>query len=224
MMKKLLSVLLAVGLLLCLGLSAVSAEAGKMVDLSAEEQQAVFDAWFAFLYEDYFIPANKYYDSYEEFAADQGEKLALEKLSTENVAIECWYKENDVYIVTVEHDLISYIDLAWRELIGGYYFNFSGVHQALWVCQDGQLYSFKEAYDAGLVSQNALSELALIYPRMFRAGDMDEDGTLAVSDVVALRTVILEGGDYQICGDLDGDEENTVSDVVALRTVILSEG
>lgn len=231
-MKKLFSVMLAVVLLFGLAVPTVSAENGKLAELTAEEKQEIFDAWFAFLYEDYIIPLNKYYGSFEEFKADGGQKFALEKLSTENTAIECWYQEDGVYIVTVEHREISYIDLYWLESAGGYVFNFSGVHQALWVYKDGKLYYFKDAYEKGLVSQNALLDLSASYPQMVRAGDMDGNGKLEVSDVIALRSEIAAGhsdassgvkkSSSNAYGDMDGDGLLTVSDVVRLRTAIMA--
>ncbi|MGI6270232.1 MAG: hypothetical protein ACOYKJ_06850 [Candidatus Howiella sp.] len=230
-MKKLFSICLTAALLLCFGAPAASAaergsasnpQAEEGLSLTGSERQEIFDAWFAFLYTDYLIPANQYYDSYEAFEADQGEKYAQEKLSTENVAIQCLYKENDVYIVTVVHDLISRIDRAWLESAGGYVFNFSGVDRALWVYRDGRLYYFKDAYDAGLVSRDAIEELVQLYPYVIPAGDMDGDGERTISDVVELRAWIAAQRYYEARGDIDGDGENTVSDVVALRAAIVA--
>lgn len=224
-MKKLISFCLAFLSILGLLVPAISAEGA--VSLTTDEKQAIFDAWFSFLYEDYITAFNKRYDSYEKFKADESKKLSLD-----NVAIACYGREDGVYIVTVEHREISYIDLYWLESAGGYVFNFSGVNQALWVYKDGKLYYFKDAYEKGLVSQNALLDLSASYPQMVRAGDMDGNGKLEVSDVIALRSEIAAGhsdassgvkkSSSNAYGDMDGDGLLTVSDVVRLRTAIMA--
>ena len=52
-------------------------------------------------------------------------------------------------------------------------------------------------------------------------GDLDRDGKVTVSDVVALRKLIVQG-EYDPAGDLDDSDGLTVSDVVALRAAIVS--
>ena len=55
-------------------------------------------------------------------------------------------------------------------------------------------------------------------------GDVDADGYVTVSDVVALRQLILSGTwtDKQLgAGDLDKNDALTVSDVVMLRRQIV---
>ena len=59
-----------------------------------------------------------------------------------------------------------------------------------------------------------------------RRGDVDDDNYVTVSDVVALRQLIVAGSwtDREFAaGNLDDSDENlTVSDVVALRALIVS--
>lgn len=57
-----------------------------------------------------------------------------------------------------------------------------------------------------------------------RIGDLNGDGIVTVSDVVALRQAILDEqpAEELPAGDLNGDNALTVSDVVALRQAILS--
>ncbi|MGI6270315.1 MAG: GDSL-type esterase/lipase family protein [Candidatus Howiella sp.] len=55
-------------------------------------------------------------------------------------------------------------------------------------------------------------------------GDVDRDDRITVSDVVALRQLIVNGGGTDIeryCGDLDQSATLSVSDVVALRQLIV---
>lgn len=56
-------------------------------------------------------------------------------------------------------------------------------------------------------------------------GDIDEDGMVTVSDVVALRSLILEANfsaEQAVTCDLDYDNNVTVSDVIRLRELIMS--
>ena len=57
----------------------------------------------------------------------------------------------------------------------------------------------------------------------FKTGDVNRDRMISVSDVVALRQIILLGGDGYVYDftDIDGDRKITVTDVVALRRLIL---
>ncbi len=52
-------------------------------------------------------------------------------------------------------------------------------------------------------------------------GDVDLDGYVTVSDVVALRTAIVDGKSGRLY-DIDFDRQATVSDVVALRAAIVA--
>lgn len=59
-----------------------------------------------------------------------------------------------------------------------------------------------------------------------KAGDLDGDGKITVSDVVALRQLIITGvwSDQELAaGDLDDTKNLTVSDVVALRSLIVAQ-
>ncbi|MGI6269350.1 MAG: CHAP domain-containing protein [Candidatus Howiella sp.] len=58
-----------------------------------------------------------------------------------------------------------------------------------------------------------------------RLGDVNEDGSVTVSDVVELRKQIISGSgssDLSSLGDMDQNNSLTVSDVVALRNYIIS--
>lgn len=55
-------------------------------------------------------------------------------------------------------------------------------------------------------------------------GDVDQNGEVTVSDVVALRDIIMRGTSTAAeltSGDLDHNDQLTVSDVVALRNIIM---
>ncbi|MGI6269159.1 MAG: dockerin type I repeat-containing protein [Candidatus Howiella sp.] len=87
---------------------------------------------------------------------------------------------------------------------------------------DGRILSIVNAADNRLLLEVRVAdnELSGVLP-----GDLDGDGRVTVSDVVALRLTIVWGNadDYaRTAGDLDSDGKLTVSDVVALRAHIVN--
>ena len=56
----------------------------------------------------------------------------------------------------------------------------------------------------------------------FLQGDMNEDGTLNILDVVALVNIILNGSEPNPLGDMNGDGEYNILDVVILANIILT--
>lgn len=71
-----------------------------------------------------------------------------------------------------------------------------------------------------------LTEFGIYNTESILKGDLDADGSLTVSDVVALRQIIMNTNftaDNLKRGDLNSDNALTVSDVVALRQMIMQE-
>ena len=56
----------------------------------------------------------------------------------------------------------------------------------------------------------------------FLQGDMNEDGTLNILDVVALVNIILSGSEPNPLGDMNGDGAYNILDVVILANIILA--
>ena len=92
--------------------------------------------------------------------------------------------------------------------------------------QPAEGYAFAGWYvDGRLVGREAAysflaEEDCVLQAEFVLAGDLNGDGSVTVSDVVALRQMIVRGEASAVqraAGDLDGDGELTVSDVVALR-------
>ena len=100
------------------------------------------------------------------------------------------------------------------------------------VSQQAEVEAARAAYDALTENQKALviglpeleaAEAKLAELCILR-GDVDSDGRVTVSDVVALRLIITAGAPEQaqiLAGDLDKDGLLTVSDVVSLRLQIV---
>ncbi len=88
---------------------------------------------------------------------------------------------------------------------------------------DGRILTISNTADSRLLLEVRIadSELSAAQP-----GDLDGDGRVTVSDVVALRLMIVRGDaddGARAAGDLDGDGRLTVSDVVALRAYIVNQ-
>ena len=77
---------------------------------------------------------------------------------------------------------------------------------------------------ATLLCAAMIGTIASLPAAAAKIGDLNGDGLLTVSDVVALRQAILDGETAAAlpAGDLNTDGFLTVSDVVALRAAILS--
>lgn len=87
--------------------------------------------------------------------------------------------------------------------------------------------SFKKILACLLALSLLLCSLPAALADSYLLGDADRDGSVTVSDVVALRQAIVQGEAAPALletGDLDEDGKLTVSDVVALRGLILSGG
>ena len=85
--------------------------------------------------------------------------------------------------------------------------------------QDGKVVCTAKGNSYTVIVFDLAGEMPLLY------GDMDQNGYLTVSDVVALRQVIVTGSptEYErTAGDMDQNGYLTVSDVVALRSAIVS--
>lgn len=79
-----------------------------------------------------------------------------------------------------------------------------------------------ENLDALIAAESKIAELE----RLENLGDVTDDREVNVSDVVALRQIIMSDtwtGDQLARGDMDGNGTLNVSDVVKLRTVIMGD-
>jgi hypothetical protein len=90
----------------------------------------------------------------------------------------------------------------------------------------GLQYSFNNTYAPGAPSHGGLSDNSAIFitTRVVSSntlGDMNEDGTLDILDIVNLVNAIL-GGDYSALGDMNQDGVIDVLDIVILVNAILS--
>lgn len=91
----------------------------------------------------------------------------------------------------------------------------------------GQTLDFSSPKQFVVTAENGLTQIYTVKVELASAvktGDVDEDGSVTVSDVVALRSIIMLGSftENQLeAGDLDQNKSLTVSDVVELRDYIM---
>lgn len=90
------------------------------------------------------------------------------------------------------------------------------------VLADGQAYSFTDAYDAKIITDEMLASADFSAGTLssVQVGDVDMNGMLTVSDVVEMRSLIIAGTDDDTLLDIDGSGMLTVSDIVLLRDMI----
>ncbi|HHW46399.1 MAG TPA: hypothetical protein GXX17_05745 [Clostridiales bacterium] len=99
---------------------------------------------------------------------------------------------------------------------------------------DGQkAYDLEVAYEFGLITDEMLDSLEgsnTKFMAIYKVGDLDLDGNVTVSDIVALRKYIMGqlddipfDGIYAPDYDIDQDGKLSVSDVVKLRSIIMDQ-
>lgn len=143
---------------------------------------------------------------------------------TEDTAVVIpYYTDGTLYIFGVHGDRVREDLCTWD--IGDYRIRGSS-DDIPYVYLNGEVVYLSDAYESGLVNNAVLMEMKPGYDRKVRAGmynfyDIDEDGKVSVSDVVALRTAISEG-EYAYRMDVDGNMSVSVSDVIALRLRLLA--
>lgn len=123
-MKRLFASLLSVIMILTLFNTGLYMPASAdLLELTPDEEQQVFDAWFEFMYDGFFVPMNKYYDIFEEF-----ENAKKDKILMSDTDIYCHAKyDNGAMAVKVIHQQISAVDSVWYERVGPIVFDFSGI-------------------------------------------------------------------------------------------------
>ncbi len=85
-----------------------------------------------------------------------------------------------------------------------------------------QIADYQDNKPNPFILDETLVERAYFYDG-FLQGDMNEDGTLNILDVVALAYIILSGSEPNPLGDMNGDGAYNILDVVILANIILSQ-
>ena len=137
------------------------------------------------------------------------------------------FRDSDAYAVHFYVRNLGYIDVMIEERIGDWLLECSHPEPFLFV--NDHLYSFKEAYDAGLMTDDMLEELAgssfkgdYAYPLLTRyiKGDADGDGACTIIDATCVQrheASITTTSFYKPLADVDGDSEVSVIDATLIQ-------
>ena len=146
---------------------------------------------------------------------------------TEDTAVIVpYYTDGDLYVFGI-HGKTTRSDIV--HLYIGDYTLACGSDDLPYFYQNGEVMPLAEAYAAGLADDGVLSAMQLGFVQMTRLWmynlyDVNEDGSVTVSDVISLRQWISAGTGKDTVGqrDIDRDGAVTVSDVIALRARLLA--
>ena len=150
-------------------------------------------------------------------------------ITARDITIKDYYQFDDsnAYAVYFYVRNMQYICLDIEERIGDYLLVSPYPEPFLFV--DNHLYEFKEAYDAGLMTDDMLAELAgspfrceCRYPILTRyiKGDADGDGEVSIIDATVIQrheANIVTGAFYKPRADVDGDSDITVIDATLIQ-------
>lgn len=137
------------------------------------------------------------------------------------------FRDSDAYAVHFYVRNLGYIDVMIEERIGDWLLECSHPEPFLFV--NDHLYSFKEAYDAGLMTDDMLEELAgssfkgdYVLPLLTRyiKGDADGDGECTIVDATMIQrheANIATTSFFQPLADVNDDSEANVIDATLIQ-------
>ena len=137
------------------------------------------------------------------------------------------FSETDIYAVCFTVRNLQYTADMLEEKIGDWLLVCSRPEPYLFV--DNRLYGFKEAYDAGIMTDDMLGELGGSYflncktPILTRyiKGDADGDGEVSVIDATVIQrydaNIAVTGAFYEALADVDGDSEVSIIDATLIQ-------
>jgi len=133
------------------------------------------------------------------------------------------------YFLIITTDLCIYLDAGndyWLTLHAA-----DTASQITWLYSNNATFTYTTSSDQGEIWETALTgncgSLSVWAEYIYEpdveetAGDINEDGSVNVLDVVILANSVLSGEDLQ-AGDINGDGVNNVLDIVALVNIILN--
>lgn len=137
------------------------------------------------------------------------------------------FRDSDAYAVHFYVRNLCYIEVMIEERIGDWLLECSHPEPFLFV--NDHLYGFKEAYEAGLMTDDMLEELAVssfkgdyVLPLLTRyiKGDADGDGACTIIDATCVQrheASITTTSFYKPLADVDGDSNVNVIDATLIQ-------
>ena len=140
------------------------------------------------------------------------------------------FRDSDAYAVHFYVRNLCYIEVMIEERVGDWLLECSHPEPFLFV--NGHLYGFKEAYEAGLMTDNMLEELAAssfkgdyVLPLLTRyiKGDADGDGACTIIDATCVQrheAGVTTTSFFKPLADVNDDNKVDISDIVAIINYI----
>lgn len=143
------------------------------------------------------------------------------------------FDDEKIFVLNVFPDYDAVSQVITRKRVGNRVFVFPTAGQLMAVYDGQKAYDLEVAYEFGLITDEMLDSLEgsnTKFMAIYKVGDLDLDGNVTVSDIVALRKYIMGqlddipfDGIYAPDYDIDQDGKLSVSDVVKLRSIIMDQ-
>lgn len=138
------------------------------------------------------------------------------------------FRDSSVYAVRFIVKDVEYICIELVEPVGDWLL-YSGYYPEPYIFADNKLYTFKEAYEGGILSEVQLEELCEVTRAQhskfcltrYIKGDADGDGECNIIDATVIQRVeaniSVTGTFYKPLADVDGDSEVSVIDATLIQ-------
>ena len=147
----------------------------------------------------------------------------------EDIVMEFSYpfKDSSAYAVRFIVKDVEYVSIELAEHIGDWLL-YSGYLPQPYIFADNQLYTVKEAYEGGILSEAQMQELSEAARALhsefgltrYIKGDADGDGEVSVIDATVIQrheASIAAGAFYRPLADVDGDSEVSIIDATLIQ-------
>lgn len=143
-----------------------------------------------------------------------------------NMEFSHQFKNSNIYAVRFTVQNYCYIEIELEERIGGWLL-WSGHYPEPYIFVDGHLFTLRESYEGGILTESMMAELAEAskaddgFLTKFVKGDADGDGEVSVIDATVIQRYDVEmigSADlYKPLADTDGDGFVTVVDATVIQ-------
>ena len=137
------------------------------------------------------------------------------------------FKDSSMYAVRFVVKDVEYITIELVEHIGDWLL-YSGYYPEPYIFADNKLYTFREAYEGGIITESQMQELSEATKVLnsdfcltrYIKGDADGDGECDIIDATVIQrheANIATGAFYKPLADVDGDSDVTVIDATLIQ-------
>lgn len=168
----------------------------------------------------------------EEIIVDAANELYHPRspFAAEDIIMEFSYqfRDSSAYAVRFIVKDFEYISIELVEPVGDWLL-YSGYYPEPYIFADNKLYTFREAYEGGILSEAQMEELYEVtraqHSKFFLTrnikGDADGDGEVGICDATVIQRydvgIITDDAFYKPLGDVDGDRNVCVMDATLIQ-------